>query len=191
LRRSPPCRRRRRPWRGAPGGGQGGEAGGAGHGDGQPEGGRGGELRPAAGGGEAAAAAAKEQGAEAELAAFPGAAAVRAELVRRRAEFQQLPVGPVGRHLRVAGDANLAGLLEAELSQRVLKAYLVDNGRDGAVLAKVLDAQYGTPLLSMARPCSVRHAPAQPAALPRLGAGADRHIQLPGGPAERRVGGGE
>jgi hypothetical protein len=46
------------------------------------------------------------------------AGAVRAELVQRRAQFQKLPVGPVGSHLRVAGDANMAGLLEAELSQQ-------------------------------------------------------------------------
>jgi hypothetical protein len=81
------------------------------------------------------------QAGRASRGAFPGAGAVWAELVQWGDQFQKLPVGPVGSHLRA--DANLAGLLEAELSQQLLKAYLVDNSLDGALLANVLDAQCG------------------------------------------------
>ncbi len=53
-------------------------------------------------------------------------------------KFKRPPVGPVGRHVKLrgaaVGDSNLADLLESELNQRNLNAFLVDNSHDHKVL---------------------------------------------------------
>ncbi len=60
-----------------------------------------------------------------------------------RGRFKKRPVGPVGRHVRLAGEAadggnDLADLLEAELGFRNLNTFLVDNLPDYSVLDSLI-----------------------------------------------------
>ena len=64
-----------------------------------------------------------------------------AELRRGRCQFERPPVGPVGRHL-AADPPRLAALLEAELGQQVLGAFLVHSERDRAVLRRLMGAVF-------------------------------------------------
>jgi chromosome segregation ATPase len=61
----------------------------------------------------------------------------------RRGDFRRQPIGPVGRHVRVDGDANLVDLVEAELIPKMLWAYLVHDDHDRRLMASILDKYYG------------------------------------------------
>jgi len=95
---------------------------------------------------------------------------VAGEVGRRRGEFNRLPVGPVGKHVRVAGDSNLVALVEVQLSTRLLRAYLVDNSRDSKVLAEILHSVYGAtrakPMVIISKFLALRHCVELPAASP-------------------------
>jgi len=92
---------------------------------------------------ELTAAGKINQGQGDSLACYPGARQVENEINGQSSRFGKLPVGPVGRFIRVDGDKNLLNLVEAELGSRLLRAYLVDNARDANVLSRILDNQYG------------------------------------------------
>jgi len=48
--------------------------------------------------------------------------------------FERMPIGPVGRHVHLVGkaadDSNIADLLQAELSERTLRSFIVNSDRD-------------------------------------------------------------
>jgi len=89
------------------------------------------------------------QGSEQHLAVF-GAKIPLVELAIKRnaSRFQQVPIGPVGAHVKLRGEAasnpDLARLVETELSRAQITAYLCNSDEDRRQLSRLLDDVYGT-----------------------------------------------
>jgi len=89
------------------------------------------------------------QGSEQHLAVF-GAKIPLVELAIKRnaARFQHVPIGPVGSHVKLRGDAasnpDLARLVETELSRAQITSYLCNSDEDRRQLSRLLDDVYGT-----------------------------------------------
>merc|ERR1719187_2835546 len=89
------------------------------------------------------------QGSEQHLAVF-GAKIPQIELAIKRnaSRFQQVPIGPVGAHVKLRGEAasnpDLARLVETELSRAQITSYLCNSDEDRRQLSRLLDDVYGT-----------------------------------------------
>ena len=88
-------------------------------------------------------------GSEQHLAVF-GAKIPLIELAIKRnaSRFQQVPIGPVGAHVKLRGEAasnpDLARLVETELSRAQITSYLCNSDEDRRQLSRLLDDVYGT-----------------------------------------------
>ena len=90
----------------------------------------------------------RAQGAQQRLAVFGAKIpALELELERSRAVFKVMPVGPVGAHVKLKGEAatkpEVARLVETELTRPGLTAYLCDSDHDRRQLASILARVYG------------------------------------------------
>ena len=90
----------------------------------------------------------RTQGAQQRLAVFGAKIpALELELERSRAVFKVMPVGPVGAHVKLTGEAatnpEVGRLLETELTRAGLTAYLCDSDHDRRELSAILNRVYG------------------------------------------------
>ena len=88
------------------------------------------------------------QGGEKRLAVFGAKIpALELEIKRNSGKFLKMPVGPVGSHLKLAGQAatnpEVGRLVETELGRAQLTSYLCDSDQDRRQLSLILDNVYG------------------------------------------------
>ena len=90
----------------------------------------------------------RAQGAQQRLAVFGARIpALELELERCRSAFKVMPVGPVGAHVKLKGEAatnpEVGRLVETELTRAGLTAYLCDSDHDRRELSTILARVYG------------------------------------------------
>ena len=90
----------------------------------------------------------RAQGAQQRLAVFGAKIpALELELERSRSAFKVMPVGPVGAHVKLKGEAatnpEVGRLVETELTRAGLTAYLCDSDHDRRQLSAILNRVYG------------------------------------------------